>query len=97
MKFRFNMRWWALALILALLPASFRAAPAKPAELVDLNRAAVAELLRVPGITQVWAARIVRFRPYRTKLDLLNEGVVSPEVYRRIQDAVVAHRIPAKR
>ncbi len=63
------------------------------AEPVDVNRATVAELMRVPGMTAVWAARIVRFRPYRTKLGLLDEGVVTPEVFRRIRDGVVAHRV----
>jgi len=60
---------------------------------VDINHASVAELMRVPGMTAVWAGRIVRFRPYRTKLDLLNEGVVSAEVYGRIKDGVVARRV----
>ncbi len=66
---------------------------ATPAALVDLNRASIAELMQVPGMTATWAARIVRFRPYRTKLDLVQNGVVTPEVYRRIRDGVVAHRV----
>jgi DNA uptake protein ComE-like DNA-binding protein len=64
----------------------------RPDGLVDVNVASVEELMRVPGMTKVWAARIVRFRPYRSKLDLLNEGVVTPEAYRRIRDGIVAHR-----
>jgi DNA uptake protein ComE-like DNA-binding protein len=60
--------------------------------LVDVNRASVAELMQVPGMTATWAARIVRFRPYRSKQDLVQDGVVTPEVYRRIRDGVVAHR-----
>ncbi len=59
---------------------------------VDVNQATVAELLRVPGMTASWAGRIVRFRPYRTKLDLLDRGVVTAEVYQRIRDGVVVHR-----
>lgn len=70
------------------------AAWASPAAPVDLNRASFAELMRVPGMTATWSARIVRFRPYRTKLDLLQNGVVTPEVYRRISNGVVAHRNP---
>jgi DNA uptake protein ComE-like DNA-binding protein len=60
---------------------------------VDINRASVAELMRVPGMTAGWAGRIVRFRPYRTKLDLVEQGVVSQEVYQRIREGVVAHRV----
>jgi len=79
-------------LALALAPAYGGTAVQKSAGLVDLNRATIPELLRLPGMTESWARRIVRFRPYRSKLDLLNEGVVTPEVYARIRDAVVAHR-----
>ena len=81
----------ALALVLGLVPSATGAQ--KPVEPVDINRAAVAELLTVPGMTATWAARIVRFRPYRTKLDMLDQGVISPEVYQRIRDRVVAHRV----
>jgi DNA uptake protein ComE-like DNA-binding protein len=59
---------------------------------VDINRSTVDELLKVPGMTRTWAARIVRFRPYRTKLDLLEHGVLSPEVYNRVKDCIIAHR-----
>ena len=84
-----NRRIW----IAALAVSAGLAATASPAALVDLNRASVSELMQVPGMTATWAARIVRFRPYRTKLDLVEEGVVTPEVYRRIRDGVVAHRV----
>ena len=43
-------------------------------------------------MTRSWAGRIVRFRPYRTKTDLLEKGVLSDEVYDRIKDYVIAHR-----
>lgn len=61
-------------------------------ERVDINRASVAELMKVPGMTQTWAGRIVRFRPYRAKSDLLDRGVLPSAVYDRIKDFVVAHR-----
>jgi competence protein ComEA len=62
------------------------------AERVDLNHATMDDLLKVQGLTRTWAERIVRFRPYRTRLDLLQEGVLPPEVYNRIKDAVIVHR-----
>jgi hypothetical protein len=43
-------------------------------------------------MTKSWAGRIVRFRPYRTKQDLVDRGVVSGEVYDRIKDSIIAHR-----
>jgi DNA uptake protein ComE-like DNA-binding protein len=59
---------------------------------VDINQATIEELLKVPGMTRTWAGRIIRFRPYRTKQDLLDQGVVSGEVYNRIKDCIIAHR-----
>ena len=49
-------------------------------------------MLKVPGMTRSWAGRIIRFRPYRSKLDLLDKGIVSGDVYERIKDFVIAHR-----
>ena len=59
---------------------------------VDINHASAAELAKVPGLTPSWAGRIVRFRPYRTKQDLVDRGVLPSDVYDRIKDYVIAHR-----
>src|ERR1700723_1667189 len=64
-----------------------------PEARIDINRASVDELMKVPGMTRTWAGRIVRYRPYRTKDDLLEQGVVTEEVYDRIKDYVIAHRM----
>jgi len=63
-----------------------------PEARIDINHASVDELLKVPGMTPSWAGRIVRFRPYRTKQDLLERGVVNSQAYDRIKDYVIAHR-----
>jgi DNA uptake protein ComE-like DNA-binding protein len=66
---------------------------APPEEMrVDINHASVEELMKVPGMTRSWAGRIVRFRPYRTKQDLLEHGIVNSDVYERIKDYIIAHR-----
>ena len=59
---------------------------------VDLNSANLDQLLKVPGLTRTWATRIIRFRPYRSKTDLVDRGVIPNEVYKRIKDYVIAHR-----
>jgi len=91
----------AVVLVVGSAGVSLRAipqgAPPKHAEVpedqrVDINRASVDELLKVPGMTRTWAGRIVRFRPYRSKNELLDRGVVNSEVYNRIKDYIVAHR-----
>ena len=95
-------RMWRLALIGALAvggwmpraetPARGRVAATAPEMRIDINQASVEELMKVPGMTHSWAGRIVRFRPYRTKQDLLDRGVVSSEVYNRIKVYIIAHR-----
>ena len=68
-------------------------APPTPDKRVDINRATMAELMTIPGITPSWAGRIVRFRPYHAKSDLLQRGVLPSDVYDRIKNYVVAHRV----
>jgi competence protein ComEA len=63
-----------------------------PEARVDINHASAEELAKVPGLTPSWAGRIVRFRPYRTKQDLLDRGVLPSDVYDRIKDSIIAHR-----
>jgi DNA uptake protein ComE-like DNA-binding protein len=63
-----------------------------PEARTDINRATLNELLKVPGMTPSWAGRIVHFRPYHTKADLLDRGIVTSAVYDRIKDYVIAHR-----
>jgi competence protein ComEA len=73
-----------------------QATPAPDAR-VDINHATVDELMRVPGMTETWAGRIVRFRPYRTKQDLVDKGVVTSQVYDRIKDYVIAHQVAGRK
>lgn len=68
-------------------------AKAPPPELrIDINHASVDELMKVPGMTRSWAGRIVRNRPYRTKNDLVERGVVTDQVFERILNYIIAHR-----
>jgi DNA uptake protein ComE-like DNA-binding protein len=66
--------------------------PSAKDERIDINRASVKELMKAPGMTQIWAERIVRYRPYHTRLDLMEQGVVPSRIYDRIKDHVIAHR-----
>jgi hypothetical protein len=43
-------------------------------------------------MTRTWAVRIIRFRPYQTKRDMVDQGIVPDRVYERIKDYVIAHR-----
>ena len=96
MRSRRRFLWTAFAGLCGLRtdwaqpPARLHKAP--PEDRIDINHATIEELMKIPGMTRTWAARIVRFRPYRAKNELLDQGVVSSEVYGRIKDYVVAHR-----
>jgi competence protein ComEA len=95
----------ALALALLIIPCTpapvatasateFKEPTLSPAENpVDINTATLQQLIKVPGMTRTWAARIIRFRPYRGKNELLDRGIVTGEVYARIKSHIVAHRI----
>ena len=59
---------------------------------IDINHASLEQLLKIHGMTRSWAARIVRYRPYHTKQDLADRGIVNGTVYDRIKDAIIAHK-----
>ena len=59
---------------------------------IDINHATPEQLLRALGMTPVWAARVVRYRPYRTKLDLLDRGILPSATYDHMKETIVAHR-----
>lgn len=91
------MMAWA-AVVLAIVLAGFAEASPKPHATVlpmtriDVNAATLEELLKAPGMTRTWAVRIIRFRPYHTKQDLVDQGIVPDRIYDRIKDYVIAHR-----
>jgi competence protein ComEA len=72
-------------------PVTSAHAPA-PELRIDINHASTDELMRVPGMKRPWAQRIVRYRPYRTKQDLFDRGIVPDAVYDQIKDFIIAHR-----
>jgi len=75
------------------VPAASSKPPSPASALIDINRASLDELMKIPGITRVWADRIVRFRPYRTKAYLEDQGILPAALYDRIKDSIIAHRI----
>lgn len=66
---------------------------APPAEKVDINRASIAELMRVRGITRSYAQRIVSGRPYANKGQLKTDGILPPQVYAAAKNRLIAHRM----
>jgi competence protein ComEA len=75
-----------------VVPDNSHAIPA-PDDRVDINTASLDQLMKVPGMTRAWGERIIRYRPYRAKNDLMDRGIVTSQVYDRIKDYIIAHRI----
>jgi len=65
-------------------------------ERIDLNYSSQAELMRIPGITRTWADRIIRFRPYTQRRQLLDYGVLPGELYLRVRFFTIVHQKPPK-
>jgi DNA uptake protein ComE-like DNA-binding protein len=57
---------------------------------VNINRASREDLLRLPGLTDRDADRIIGDRPFASKEDLVNRRVVSEAEYDKIRDHIVA-------
>ena len=73
------------------------AAPAKnqaaaPAKLVDINSARKAELMKLPGIGETEADKIIAGHPYPTKARLVTNNIVSIEVYEKLKRLVIARQ-----
>jgi competence protein ComEA len=69
---------------------SQKAAPAKPAKLVDINGASRAELKKLPGIGDAEADRIIAGRPYLSKADLATKNVLPTGVYLSLKNQIIA-------
>jgi competence protein ComEA len=77
-------------------PATHKAA-AKPApaatpaaELVDINSASTEDLIKLPGVGEAYAAKIVAGRPYKSKSELVQKHIVPSATYAKIKAHIIA-------
>jgi competence protein ComEA len=82
-----------VAALLAAAPAFAAKKALPPGERIDLNRATVAELMRLPGIGQKKAQAIVAHRqrqPFRRPEDVVAVKGLGPAWFRKVKMNLVA-------
>ena len=65
-------------------------AVAPRAELVDINRATLAELKTLPGVGEAYALAIIKHRPYKNKTQLRSKRAIPLAAYKKIKDQIIA-------
>lgn len=73
-------------------PAPTKAKQAKP---LELNLASKAELMKLPGIDEALAVKIIAGRPYLTKTNLVTRNILPIGVFKPIRHMVSARQAPA--
>lgn len=63
--------------------------------LIDINSATVAELKKLPGISDALAANIVASRPYGSKAQLVTRNILDPGLYEGLKRQLIAKQANA--
>jgi DNA uptake protein ComE-like DNA-binding protein len=71
-------------------PAARQAASQQKAELIDINTATPEQLKAIPGIGDVYTAKIIKGRPYKAKNELVQKKILPQNVYDKVKDQIIA-------
>jgi len=70
--------------------ASAKKMSAKAADMVDINTASKEDLMKLPGVGDATADKIIAGRPYTSKAQLSAKGIVTKAQYAKIRGMVIA-------
>jgi len=84
----------------AVVPAAEKKADTKPVapvkeELLDINTATEEQLKKIPGIGEEYSKKILAGRPYVKKDQLVSRKILTPAVYEKIKDKIIARQARA--
>ncbi len=65
-------------------------------EMLDINSASKEDLMKLPGIGDATADKIIAGRPFTMKSELLKKGIVTRATYAKIKGMVIAKKAAAE-
>lgn len=75
--------------------SSTTAKPAETKPTVDLNSASKEDLMKLPGVGDATADKIIAARPFKSKSELESKKIVTKSEYEKIHHMVIAKQAPA--
>lgn len=74
----------------SLKEAKRKAKPVPESARVDINRASKEELLKLPGMTDAYASKLIAGRPYKTKAHLVTHDILPYALYDALKGRIIA-------
>jgi DNA uptake protein ComE-like DNA-binding protein len=67
-----------------------KAKPVPESAWVDINHASKEEWMKLPGMTEAYAAKLIAGRPYKTKAHLVTHDILPFALYDALKGRIIA-------